>query len=414
VYAYAEELTEDPSTASLKLAQDTSRGYYLTCKAAEEGNLPPNFLIHRTRKGQKIQGLTSELSSMNQQFKESLTKIMELTQRAVGKVIVAVREEMGILYSISDSIAILDMLMSFATQVTCAETAWNKPELTHDNPIVISKGRHPQMEALQPQTFQPNDTFLRKGQNFTLVTGANMAGKSTYLRQTGLITILGHIGSYVPADFCQLRLTDKILTRLGSEGGIADVNASGFYSEMQDTSYILENVTDSSLVLIDELCRGTSNTEGAAIAFAVAENLADTDAFTLFTTHHQELMALESILLNVCTSCFVVGDSIPGDLKHTHKLESGFSIQPGFGIRVAETVGIPHDVIQKAEAIRDTLVAHNEATAPATHQEHDSRSLTHELATILLSIARNSTLPETDMREYLRNLKGRYGIAALA
>jgi len=412
IYAYGAELAASTATASLKISQDTSRGFFLSCKITEEGNLPANFLIHRTRKGQKIQGQTRDLSSLNQQYKETWSKIMELTQRAVEKVVHAIREEMAALYSISDSVAILDMLLSFATLVTCTDN-WVLPDLSSDKPIAISKGRHPLVEALQTSTaFVPNDTLLRKGQNMTIITGANMAGKSTYLRQVGIITILGHMGCYVPAEFAELRLTDRILTRLGSEGGIADVNASGFYQEMQETSYILENVTDSSLVLIDELCRGTSNMEGAAIAFAVAEQLAVTDAFVLMVTHHLSLTKLEDNLLNVKTECFSVsGEGGSGELDFSHKLQAGSFTDVGYGITVASNHGIPLDVTDKAIKISKILLANREADAPQENEAENERADIHELATILLSAMSNATLPEQHLRDYLRSLKDRFGIA---
>ena len=213
----------------------------------------------------------------------------------------------------------------------------------------------------------------------------------------------------MPAEFAELRLTDRILTRLGSEGGIADVNASGFYQEMQETSYILENVTDSSLVLIDELCRGTSNMEGAAIAFAVAEQLAVTDAFTLMVTHHLALTKLEDNLLNVKAECFSVLKSGSGDLTFSHKLQAGSFSDVGYGIVVASMHGIPQDVTDKAVKISETLSANRAATAQQDNDEENERADIHELATILLS-ARNATLPEKDMRDYFSSLKVRFGI----
>jgi len=404
IYAYADEFAASCSVASLKIAQDKQRGFYLVCKATEERSLP-EMVISAKRKGQQFQCTTRELCSLNQQFKESLHKVMELTARAVEKVVVAVREEMAALYSISDSIAMLDMLMSFATLVMCQEPEWCKPELKRDTPLAIQGGRHPIVEALNPTSFEPNDTFLQKGSNFHIITGPNMAGKSTYLRQVAIINILGHMGMYVPADIAQLRLTDKILTRLGGDGGIAD--ASGFFMEMRDTSYILENVTETSLVIIDELCRGTSHREGAAIAFAVAEELACSEAYILFTSHHIEMTSIGNNILNIDSYCFSVESTEEsGKLAFSHKLGSGACTEIGYGITVAAMQGMPPELIQKAHGISAILAANREQIGGNGEDLGDKKDV-HELATILLAL-RNATLPEADMREYLRELKTTY------
>lgn len=180
-----------------------------------------------------------------------------------------IRDDITLLTLLSESISLLDMIAnSFAYMVAGKQVgSYARPEFTDDGPIAIEAGRHPLVELLRLEDFVPNNAFLSEASNMVLVTGPNMSGKSTYLRQVALITILAHIGCYVPAQFASFRVVDHIFTRIAS-GETIESNSSTFMTEMRETAFILQNVTSRSLVLLDELGRATSSVDGLAIAWS--------------------------------------------------------------------------------------------------------------------------------------------------
>ncbi|MCF5925311.1 DNA mismatch repair protein MutS, partial [Xanthomonas perforans] len=184
----------------------------------------------------------------------------------------------------------LDVLAGFAERAQALD--WSQPELDHAPCLRIERGRHPVVEAVREQPFEPNDLDLHSDRRMLVITGPNMGGKSTYMRQNALIVLLAHIGSYVPASRAVIGPIDRILTRIGAGDDLAR-GQSTFMVEMAETSYILHHATPQSLVLMDEIGRGTSTYDGLALADAVARHLAQTNrCYTLFATHYFELTAL--------------------------------------------------------------------------------------------------------------------------
>jgi len=387
--------------------QDKTKGYYLTVKAAEEGHLDQRFL-QRVRKGQKVHCTTKDLRSLNQQLKESLATIMTLSHKAVQELLRTVREEMGVLYAIADSVSLLDVLMSFATTVMLTEN-WQRPSLGEtDSPIAIQKGRHPVLEACSSNIFCPNDTFLQKGENLQIITGPNMAGKSTYLRQVALICVLAHMGSYVPADFAQLRITDRLILLSGNDA--SDLNTSSFMAEMRSTAFILQHMTNQTLLIVDEVGRGTSSIEGAALSWAICEEILSSDAYCLFATHHTPLAQLGSMYASATNLCFSMALENEGseNADQRHTLSAGSCTEVKYGITLAASQGMDRDVIVKAQSIAAILLsisAQEEGRKRRSEEEEESAS--HELASLLLALP-NSTLSDSGLRGYLRDLKARF------
>ena len=236
-----------------------------------------------------------------------------------------------------------------------------KPVVTDSDTLVIREGRHPVVEKILPpdEPFIPNDLTMNADSQIHLITGPNMAGKSCYLRQVGLIVLLAQVGSFVPAESAEIGLADKIFTRVGASDNLA-AGESTFLIEMNETANILNNATSRSLILLDEIGRGTSTFDGLSIAWAVTEylhNHTDQKPKTLFATHYHELVELEELLPRVKNYNMQVkkyGDKIifvrkiaPGGCDHS------------FGIEVAQLAGLPKDVIQRAKEVMKNLESHN-------------------------------------------------------
>ncbi|MEO6687755.1 MAG: DNA mismatch repair protein MutS, partial [Dokdonella sp.] len=243
--------------------------------------------------------------------------------------------------------------------------AWNRPELVAANGVHIVRGRHPVVEQVRSDPFEPNDLVLNEGRRMLIVTGPNMGGKSTYMRQAALIVLLAHIGSFVPADAASIGPIDRIFTRIGSGDDLAR-GQSTFMVEMSETANILHNATSSSLVLMDEIGRGTSTYDGLALARASAVALSTTNrAFALFATHYFELTELATEfdgIANVHLDAVEFHDKERGDrIVFMHAVKEG-PANRSFGLQVAALAGLPKAVIADAKR---TLHALEIGTRPA-------------------------------------------------
>ncbi|MBQ6733306.1 MAG: DNA mismatch repair protein MutS [Lachnospiraceae bacterium] len=256
----------------------------------------------------------------------------------------------------AEAVASLDVLTSFAL---CAERyRYVRPALSNETRMEIRQGRHPVVERIQEEkeTFVANDTLLDTEENrLLIITGPNMAGKSTYLRQTALIVLMAQIGSFVPAEAAAIGIADRIFTRVGASDDLAS-GRSTFMVEMSEVANILRNATSRSLLILDEIGRGTSTTDGLAIARAVAEYIADRKilgARTLFATHYHELTALEGTLPGVRNLCSTVKEN-PDGVVFLRKIAYG-GADESYGIQVAKIAGVPDAVIRRAGEIAKTL-----------------------------------------------------------
>ena len=266
-----------------------------------------------------------------------------------------IAEELGRIQQTAEALKELDALLSLAQ--VAVENRYVRPEMTDDGTMEILDGRHPVVEASLPDnSFVPNDTHMNsEDQRMLIITGPNMAGKSTYMRQVALITLMAHIGSFVPARAARIPIVDRIFTRVGASDDLAS-GQSTFMVEMAETAYILQNATPSSLVILDEIGRGTSTFDGLAIAWSVVEYLCDKKtggAKTLFATHYHELSELEGRiegLQNYCVSVREHGE----DVIFLRKIIPG-GADKSFGIHVARLAGIPHQVLVRAHEIQARL-----------------------------------------------------------
>ena len=246
---------------------------------------------------------------------------------------------------LAQAIAELDVLNTFAERADSLH--YIKPNITQASGIEISGGRHPVVELMTSEPFIANPVVLNDQREMLIITGPNMGGKSTYMRQTALIVLLAHVGCYVPADSAKIGIVDRIFTRIGASDDLAS-GRSTFMVEMTETANILHNATPKSLILLDEIGRGTSTYDGLSLAWACAEMLAlKTKAFTLFASHYFELTLLaEQIptLANVHLDAIEHGDTI----VFMHTVQEG-AASKSFGLQVAQLAGVPKTVIQRAK-----------------------------------------------------------------
>ena len=305
-------------------------------------------------------------------------------------------------------VSVADALCSLS--VVAAANNYVKPVVDNSDVIDIKDGRHPIVEnGLSDCLFVPNDTYLNTDDSrFSIITGPNMAGKSTYMRQTALIVLMAQIGSFVPASSCHVGIVDAIFTRVGASDDLAS-GQSTFMVEMNEVSHILKNATSKSLVILDEIGRGTSTFDGLSIAWAVAEYISDKEkigAKTLFATHYHELIALEDTIDGVRNYSVAVkkrGD----DITFLRKIVRG-GTDDSFGIEVAKLAGVPDEVIARAKEVLKSVDS-GESAAPtqlrfADYEIKDETSVSNEITEYLKNLDVTTLTPIEALNE-LYNLQ---------
>ncbi|OBZ86475.1 MutS 4 [Choanephora cucurbitarum] len=323
IYELVEQYNESYGL-QMKLQFNASNGFYITMvrAAEEECDLPTEF-INVIKKKKTVQCTTVVLLQKNFRIHESLTEVYLMSDQIVTELLKVFRDNINVLYKASEAIALLDMLTALAACNVSSD--YVRPEFS--NTIAIKAGRHPILSQILSFPLVPNDTFASLSSSFQFITGPNMSGKSTYLRQVALLTIMAHIGSFVPAEYACFRLTDQLLSRLANDNSFSDIGTSSFMSEMRETAYLLQHVTDRSLVIIDELGRSTSPNDALCIAAAVCEDLVLTKAFCFFATHLHQLTRTLDVYPNVVNLQFKVNVTKTKDSDYTvdyqYKIEDG-------------------------------------------------------------------------------------------
>ena len=298
--------------------------------------------------------ITAELKQIEDKVLGSTENANELQNRLFADIRNYLLTNLSRLQRTAEIIAEIDVLLSLA--IVAIKNNYVKPKINSKiDYIKIVGGRHPVVEEiLKNQSFVPNDTFINKDTDKSLIiTGPNMAGKSTYMRQVALITLLAHIGSFVPASSAEICLTDKIFTRVGASDDLA-FGQSTFMVEMMEVSNILNNATEKSLVILDEVGRGTSTFDGLSIAWAVMEYISNKmNIKTIFSTHYHELTELEGYLKGVKNYRITVKE-IGEEIVFLRKVVRG-GANKSFGVAVAALAGLPREVIQRAKDISANL-----------------------------------------------------------
>ena len=321
--------------------------------------------------------ITEELKEIEDKILGAKDKLVDIEYEIFCKIRDKIASQVIRVQNTASVVATLDVLCSFAT--VAINNRYVKPEITTDGNIDIKNGRHAVVEkALKNDEFIPNDVYMNNDSDrFLIITGPNMAGKSTYMRQVAIITYMAQLGSFVPADSAKVSIVDRIFTRIGASDDLA-MGQSTFMVEMQELSNILENATKNSLIILDEIGRGTSTYDGLAIAWATVEYVADKEkigAKTLFATHYHELIELEGKVEGVKNYSVDVKEK-GDDVIFLRKITPG-GADESYGIYVAKLAGIKKSVIQRSKQILKEL--ENVDLAKKTIQEKKKKITTEEI-----------------------------------
>ncbi len=355
---------------SLKIGYNKVFGYYIEVRHSSTEMVPENYIRKQTLANAE-RYITPELKEFETKILGAQEKIVQLEYNLFTELRDILKTKISFIQNTAHEIAILDVLVSLAQAGD--EYNYIRPKLLDDGTIHIKDGRHPLVERiLNRDLFVPNDTHLDNAQNeIMIITGPNMAGKSTYMRQSALLTLMTQVGSFIPAREASISPVDKIFTRIGASDDLVS-GQSTFMVEMNEVSHILKYATNKSLVILDEIGRGTSTYDGMSIARAVIEHIRDhIGAKTLFATHYHELTDLEDDV-HVKNYCIAVKEK-GSDVTFLRRIIRG-SADKSYGIHVAKLAGLPQEVVKRAETILIDL----ENTAPTKEKTVISKDISDE------------------------------------
>ena len=360
---------------SLKVKYTNNFGYYIDVTKANLHLVPEDYVRRQTTVNSE-RYVTDELKQKEKEILHAEEDALARERVLFTELMITVLDQSEALFNTATALAELDVLAGWA--VLAREWDYHQPEIDESDALEITEGRHPIVEQMLKapdatilrgnQSFVPNDTELSSGdQQIALITGPNMAGKSTYIRQVALIALMAEIGCWVPASKCRIGLVDRIFSRVGASDDLARGNST-FMVEMNETANILNNATDKSLIILDEIGRGTSTYDGLSIAWAVVEHLhgqTDLGARTLFATHYQELTQLDKHLPRLHNFSVAVKEW-NDDIIFVHRIQPG-AADRSYGIQVARLAGLPPSVIDRAKSLLSKLESDDasvELTAP--------------------------------------------------
>jgi len=360
---------------SLKVKYTNNFGYYIDVTKANLHLVPEDYVRRQTTVNSE-RYVTDELKQKEKEILHAEEDALARERVLFTELMITVLDQSEALFNTATALAELDVLAGWA--VLAREWDYHQPEIDESDALEITEGRHPVVEQMLKapdatilrgnQSFVPNDTELSSGdQQIALITGPNMAGKSTYIRQVALIALMAEIGCWVPASKCRIGLVDRIFSRVGASDDLARGNST-FMVEMNETANILNNATDKSLIILDEIGRGTSTYDGLSIAWAVVEHLhgqTDLGARTLFATHYQELTQLDKHLPRLHNFSVAVKEW-NDDIIFVHRIQPG-AADRSYGIQVARLAGLPPSVIDRAKSLLSKLESDDasvELTAP--------------------------------------------------
>ncbi|CAL5062750.1 unnamed protein product [Urochloa decumbens] len=411
IHNLANKYREEYNLPNLKIPYNIRQGFYFIIPQKDITDRLPNKFIQVVRHGKNVHCSSLELASLNVRNKSAAAECFFRTELCLEGLIDKIREDIGILTLLAEVLCLLDMIVnSFAHTISTKPVdRYTRPEFTDDGPMAINAGRHPILETLHTD-FVPNNIFLSEASNMVLVMGPNMSGKSTYLQQICLIVILAQIGCYVPAQFASLRVVDRIFTRIGN-GDNVENNSSTFMTEMKETAFIMQNVSSKSLIVVDELGRATSSSDGLAIAWSCCEHLLSVKAYTVFATHMEGLSELATMYPNVKILHFDV-DLRNDRLDFKFRLKDGVRQVPHYGLLLGRVAGLPASVIDTATSITSQITKQETTRMDANCEEFQSLRLAYQVAQRLVCL-KYSNQGDDYIREALWNLKEGYAAGRL-
>lgn len=369
---YEAKEREETGIKQLKVGYNRVFGYYIEVSNSNLPLVPYRFERKQTlTTGERY--ITEELKKMEEVILGAEEKALTLENKLFQEIKQSLSDVVAVLQTNSNAVSELDLIYSLAT--TAVLNGYVRPKVSDKkDDVVIKEGRHPVVEALKRKNaFVPNDAILNQDSRTLIITGPNMAGKSTYMRQVALIVLMAHVGSFVPAKEAEIALVDRIFTRVGASDNVA-YGQSTFMVEMSEMANIINNATAKSLLILDEIGRGTSTIDGLSIAWAIVEHIVlKLKAKTLFATHYHELSELESSLPSLKNYHILIKDN-DGKITFLYKIARG-GANKSFGIEVASLAGVNQKIIERAKSIMDSIEATQEGnltTKIAENFSHDA------------------------------------------
>jgi DNA mismatch repair protein MutS len=348
---------ERTGIAGLKLGFNRVQGFFIEITRKDAERVPKDYIRRQTVKSAE-RFITPELKGFEDKVLSARDRALAREKEIYEEILTQLTDRLGPMQATGSSLAMLDAIAALAERACSLE--WTRPELVAEATLTIEGGRHPVVERFSAAPFVPNDLRLGADRCMLIITGPNMGGKSTYMRQAALIALLAHIGSYVPADRAVLGPLDRIFTRIGAADDLAG-GRSTFMVEMTEAANILHNATPRSLILMDEIGRGTSTFDGLSLAWAIARHIASRlKSFTLFATHYFELTTLAAEIegcANVHLDATEHGDGI----VFLHAVKDGPASR-SYGLQVAQLAGVPRDVIGQARQYLEALESQRDRT----------------------------------------------------
>ena len=354
---------------SLKVGYNKVFGYYIEVTRANLDKVPEDYTRKQTLANSE-RYITPALKEMENQILSAEERVNDLEYELFLEIRAFIEKNIERIRKIANIVALIDVISSLT--LAAVENNYTKPLISEEIVIEIKEGRHPVVEKVVKEKFVPNDTYLDQDYHrFLIITGPNMSGKSTYMRQVALIVLMAQIGSFVPASFAKIGLVDRIFTRIGASDSLS-TGQSTFMVEMNEVANILNNASSRSLIILDEVGRGTSTYDGLSIAWAVSEyinNPGKIGARSLFATHYHELTRLEESFVGIKNFNVLVEESEAG-IHFLHKIVPG-KANESYGIEVAKLAGLPEEVIDKANGILKELESNNKELLIAEEGNQD-------------------------------------------
>jgi len=397
------ETAERQSTGikNLKVGYNKVFGYYIEVTKSFLGQVPNHYIRKQTLTNCE-RFVTPELKEMEEKLTGAEEKRVALEYECFIGIRQTLSDNIRRFQKSADAVALIDMLQSFAA--VAYERNYARPSIVPEGDLCIIGGRHPVVESFVKSSFVKNDTQISGEESIMILTGPNMAGKSTYMRQVALIVLMAHMGCFVPADSASICIVDKIFTRVGASDNLAS-GQSTFMVEMSEVANILNNATPRSLLILDEIGRGTSTLDGLSIAWSVVEYISrHIKAKTLFATHFHELSELEGVVDGVSNYSITVKE-IGDTVIFLHKIVRG-GADRSFGIEVAKLAGVPDGVTERAKAIMTALVNKDDSILGQRRQQTEQSFGRDELTAMLEDVNLDNITP-LDSLKLLSEIKHR-------
>ncbi|KAI0974298.1 DNA mismatch repair protein Msh4 [Xylaria arbuscula] len=408
VYRHVDELSKEYElTVDVKF--DNRRKFWLRLEQNEfEDRQVPDIFINQIIRSRWIECQTLILVQLNNRITDSHNEAVMLSEKIIQQLLDDIREHVPELFRICEGIALLDMVASFAHSATTRE--YIRPEIS--DTLALKSARNPICERVNPERFVPNDAYANEQHRFQIISGCNMSGKSTYIRMVALMQVMAQIGSFVPAQYAAFPIFQQLFVRLSTDDNI-EANMSTFSLEMREMAFILRNINNKSLAIIDELGRGTSTRDGLAIALAISEALIQSGSMIWFATHFLELTSI------LGSRPGVLNLHLETDISHSfedqprmtmlYKVKSGSVQEKSYGINLAKAMGFPESFIEVAQEVSQTLVDSMERQKDKSESRRliRQRKLILNLSLMLKQLI-ESEMDDAAMGSYLRHLQDEF------